>query len=49
MYRAPSRSNVPGIFFAGGSAHPGAGVPMVARSGLLAAQSVLESLASTAP
>ena len=49
MYRAPARSNVPGIFFAGGSAHPGAGVPMVARSGLLAAQSVLESLASTAP
>jgi len=48
LYRAPARSNVPGIFLAGGSAHPGAGVPMVARSGLLAAESVLASLASTA-
>lgn len=47
LYRAPSRSNVPGIFLAGGSAHPGAGVPMVTRSGMLAAESVLASLAST--
>ena len=47
LYRAPARSKVPGIFLAGGSAHPGAGVPMVARSGLLAAESVLASLAST--
>ena len=49
LYRAPARSKVPGIFLAGGSAHPGAGVPMVARSGMLAAESVLASLASTAP
>jgi len=49
LYRAPARSKVPGIFLAGGSAHPGAGVPMVARSGLLAAESVLASLASTGP
>jgi len=48
LYRAPARSKVPGIFLTGGSAHPGAGVPMVTRSGLLAAESVLESLASTA-
>jgi len=48
LYRAPARSNVPGIFLAGGSAHPGAGVPMVTRSGLLAAESALASLASTA-
>jgi 1-hydroxycarotenoid 3,4-desaturase len=46
LYRAGARSNVPGIFLAGGSVHPGAGVPMVARSGLLAAESVWTSLAS---
>lgn len=48
LRRAPSSSNLPGLFLAGGSAHPGAGVPMVAQSGRLAAASVLESLASTA-
>ncbi|MEZ4410080.1 MAG: phytoene desaturase family protein [Polyangiales bacterium] len=45
--RAPSRSRVPGLYLCGGSAHPGAGVPMVARSGMLAAQSALADLAST--
>ncbi len=48
LARAPSRSNLPGLYLCGGSAHPGAGVPMVARSGLLAAASVLSDLASTA-
>ncbi|WP_437677602.1 1-hydroxycarotenoid 3,4-desaturase CrtD [Sorangium sp. So ce131] len=45
--RPPSRSKLRGLYFAGGSAHPGAGVPMAALSGRLAAQSVLEDLAST--
>lgn len=45
--RASASSKVPGIFLAGGSAHPGAGLPMVARSGLLAAESVSAYLAST--
>jgi len=48
LARAPSRSKLPGLYLCGGSAHPGAGVPMVARSGLLAAESVLTDLASTA-
>ncbi len=49
LARAPSRSKVPGLYLCGGSTHPGAGVPMVTRSGLLAAESVLSDLASTAP
>lgn len=48
LARAPSRSKVPGLYLCGGSTHPGAGVPMVARSGLLAAESALSDLASTA-
>jgi 1-hydroxycarotenoid 3,4-desaturase len=38
---------IPGLFLAGGSAHPGPGVPMAAMSGRLAAEAVLEHLAST--
>ncbi|MDB4928202.1 MAG: phytoene desaturase [Myxococcaceae bacterium] len=49
LARAPSRSKLPGLYLCGGSAHPGAGVPMVARSGLLAAESAWSDLASTAP
>ncbi|NCA68604.1 MAG: phytoene desaturase [Sphingobacteriia bacterium] len=45
--RPPSRSKVPGLYLAGGSAHPGAGVPMAAMSGRLAAAAVIEDLAST--
>jgi 1-hydroxycarotenoid 3,4-desaturase len=44
--RPPSRSKLPGLYFAGGSAHPGAGVPMATLSGQLAARSVIEDLAS---
>ena len=45
--RPASRSKLRGLYFAGGSVHPGAGVPMAALSGRLAAQSVMEDLAST--
>ena len=43
--RAPSRSRIPGLYFAGGSVHPGSGLPMAALSGRLAAQAVREDLA----
>jgi 1-hydroxycarotenoid 3,4-desaturase len=44
--RAGSRTKLPGLYLTGGSAHPGAGVPMVALSGRLAATSALADLAS---
>jgi 1-hydroxycarotenoid 3,4-desaturase len=40
--RPGARSKVPGLYLAGGSVHPGAGVPMSAMSGRLAAAAVLE-------
>jgi 1-hydroxycarotenoid 3,4-desaturase len=39
--RPSSSSRWPGLYLAGGSTHPGAGVPMAALSGLLAAQRCL--------
>ena len=42
-----ARTRLPGLFLAGGSAHPGAGVPMAALSGKFAASCVLADLAST--
>ncbi len=45
--RSASASPVPGLFLAGGSVHPGPGVPMAAMSGQLAAEAVMASLAST--
>lgn len=38
------RSRIPGLYLAGGSVHPGAGLPMVALSGQLAAASALTDL-----
>ncbi len=49
-FRRPgSRSRIPNLYLAGGSVHPGAGVPMAALSGRLAAASLLADLASTRP
>ncbi len=48
-FRRPgARSKIPGLYLAGGSTHPGAGVPMAALSGRLAASSILADSASTA-
>lgn len=44
--RRPIRSKVLGLYLAGGSVHPGPGVPMAARSGHMAAQCVLADRAS---
>ena len=47
--RPGSASKIPGLFLAGGSVHPGPGVPMAALSGQLAAATVMAHLASTKP
>lgn len=47
--RPSSRSRLKGLYLAGGSTHPGAGVPMATLSGRAAARSVLTDLASTSP
>ncbi len=47
--RPGSQTRIPGLYLAGGSVHPGAGVPMAALSGRLAAARVLADLASTRP
>jgi 1-hydroxycarotenoid 3,4-desaturase len=46
--RPASRSRIPWLYLAGGSTHPGAGVPMAALSGRLAAETLLADLALTA-
>lgn len=45
--RPGSRTKIPGLYLAGGSAHPGAGVPMAALSGRLAAATLLADFGST--
>ena len=42
--RPGARTRLPGLYLAGGSVHPGAGVPMVAMSGRLAAACVRHDL-----
>jgi len=47
-FRRPgSRTRMPGLYLAGGSTHPGAGVPTAALSGRSAAASLLADFAST--
>lgn len=43
--RAPARSRIAGLYFAGGSTHPGSGLPMAALSGRMAAQALRADLA----
>lgn len=47
LSRPAARTNIGRLYLASGSGHPGAGVPMVAISGELAAQAVTEDLALT--
>ncbi|WP_349359983.1 1-hydroxycarotenoid 3,4-desaturase CrtD [Stappia sp.] len=44
--RAGARTAVPGLYLAGGSVHPGPGVPMAALSGQLAAEAFIADRAS---
>ena len=48
LRRQGIRTKLPGLYLAGGTVHPGAGVPMTALSGRLAAQCMSRDLASTA-
>lgn len=45
--RPAARTALAGLYIAGGGAHPGAGVPMAARSGLHAAEAIMADLVST--
>ena len=45
--RAQGRSPLPGLYLAGGTVHPGPGVPMAAMSGILAAEALMADRALT--
>ncbi len=48
LFRRPgAKTRLPGLMLAGGSVHPGPGVPMAALSGMRAAETVLAHLVST--
>jgi 1-hydroxycarotenoid 3,4-desaturase len=47
--RPGSKTRIPGLYQAGGGAHPGAGVPMAALSGRLAAAQLMRDRASMSP
>lgn len=47
--RPGAQTKLPGLYIAGGSAHPGPGVPMAALSGRMVAARAILDLASTAP
>ena len=47
--RPQNRTKLPGLYLAGGSTHPGAGVPMAALSGRRAAAEVIEDLPRLPP
>jgi 1-hydroxycarotenoid 3,4-desaturase len=47
--RSNAKSQVPGLYLAGGSVHPGPGVPMAAMSGQLAAAALMANLGLTKP
>jgi 1-hydroxycarotenoid 3,4-desaturase len=46
--RPSARTRIPGLYLAGGSTHPGAGVPMAALSGRLAAEALTADLEAEA-
>jgi 1-hydroxycarotenoid 3,4-desaturase len=45
--RGGAETRIPGLYLAGGSVHPGAGVPMATLSGRIAAEAVLALLGAS--
>lgn len=45
--RPGTKTRIPGLYLAGGSVHPGAGVPMATLSGMLAAEQIIKDRALT--
>ncbi|MGY6412460.1 MAG: 1-hydroxycarotenoid 3,4-desaturase CrtD [Alkalilacustris sp.] len=49
LQRPTAQTAIPGLYLAGGGAHPGAGIPMATLSGRHAAAAILNAPASTSP